>query len=257
MKILKTPAQLREWRQNLPHQTLGFVPTMGALHKGHMALVEEAKNQNNATLVSIFVNPTQFNDPKDLSAYPTSLEEDLAMLEEAGVTAVFTPNKKDLYPDDYHYKIEENELSHLMEGAHRPGHFTGVLTVVMKLLNLAQPTHAYFGEKDYQQFQLLKGMVDAFFMDIKLVGVPIVRAEDGLALSSRNALLTKEERKKAPCIYKALTSGKPEKEIVKNLENEGFRVDYIEKHSAFNRLFAAAFLDKVRLIDNVEIRSEE
>lgn len=177
--------------------SLGFVPTMGALHQGHLSLVEKALEENDKTLVSLFVNPTQFDNQSDLEAYPNLVEEDMDKLKMAGVQYVLLPDFDMIYPDKYRYQVSENEESKLLCGAHRPGHFDGVLTVVMKLLNIAQAERAYFGEKDFQQLRLIQGMAEAFFMDTEIIACPLVREDDGLAMSSRNLRLTASERKKA------------------------------------------------------------
>ena len=165
--------------------TLGFVPTMGALHEGHLSLVRRSREENDLTLVSIFVNPTQFDDPADLAKYPRTLETDLATLETEGADFVFRPREPDLYADNYRYRVTESGLSTVMEGAYRPGHFDGVLTVVFKLLQIISAERAYFGEKDWQQLTLVRGMVEAFFLSTTIVACATVRETDGLAVSSR------------------------------------------------------------------------
>ncbi|MFA6092998.1 MAG: pantoate--beta-alanine ligase [Elusimicrobiota bacterium] len=226
----------------------GFVPTMGALHAGHLALASRAKEENGRVLVSIFVNPTQFNDPEDLRRYPRPLEKDLALLEELGADAVLVPDGSEMYPQGRRFKLSESELSAVLCGASRPGHFEGVLTVVLKLLMLSGARRAYFGEKDYQQLTLISDMVKEFFLPVEIVACPTVREPDGLAMSSRNLLLSPEHRAKAPRLNALLRSGLPLPEIRRTLEAEGFRVDYLEER--FGRRFAAAYLGTVRLIDN-------
>ncbi|MCM2324711.1 MAG: pantoate--beta-alanine ligase [Oligoflexia bacterium] len=230
---------------------LGFVPTMGALHAGHAALVQRSAEENERTLVSIFVNPTQFNDPRDLEKYPRTLEADLGILERAGASFALVPDYRELYPDDYRYRVQEEELSKLLCGGQRPGHFDGVLTVVMKLLNIAGAGRAYFGEKDYQQLLLIQGMVRAFFLPTEIVPCQTVRQEDGLALSSRNARLTPEQRNAAAAFPRLLGSTLGPQAIREALTAAGFEVDYIEER--FGRRFGAVRLGEVRLIDNVEI----
>ena len=163
---------LNEWQQvrtsSLNAQSIGFVPTMGNLHAGHASLFARSKQENDCAVASLFINPTQFNQPADFKHYPRTLDADLALLEQMGVDHCLLPDEQAMYRDGYRYQLDENQLAHQMEGRQRPGHFTGVLTVVMKLLNLVKPTQAYFGEKDYQQLQLIRGMVDAFFMDITI-----------------------------------------------------------------------------------------
>ncbi|MGZ3689254.1 MAG: pantoate--beta-alanine ligase, partial [Bdellovibrionota bacterium] len=195
-----------EWKKFRPELSggLGFVPTMGALHEGHLSLCERSREENAGTLVSLFVNPTQFNDPRDLERYPRTLEADLEKLTRAGVDYVLCPSSSELYPDDYRFRVSESEKSVLLCGAHRPGHFDGVLTVVLKLLNLAGADAAYFGEKDFQQLTLIREMTEALFHPTRIVGCPTVREADGLAMSSRNRLLSPEARKLAPALASVL-----------------------------------------------------
>jgi pantoate--beta-alanine ligase len=246
--------QIREWkevRNSLQKKSIGFVPTMGALHEGHLSLIRKSVSDNNITVVSIFVNPTQFNDKNDFKNYPVTFESDLAKLESEKVEYLFYPEYKEIYSDDFRYEINEKEFSKKLCGAHRPGHFTGVLTIVMKLLNIIKPTKAYFGEKDYQQYLLIKGMAEAFFLDCEIIPLPLIREKDGLAMSSRNKLLTEKERKLAPRFYHWLKSDNSIDTIKDKLEEEGFKIDYIEEID--ERRFGAVHLGKVRLIDNVEI----
>ena len=233
--------------------TIGFVPTMGALHEGHLELIRKARQETDCVVVSVFVNPTQFNDPKDLETYPKTLERDREMAAEAGADVVFAPTKENLYPDNYNYRISESQLSSFMEGEHRPGHFDGVLTIVMKLFNLVKPDRAYFGEKDFQQLKLIEGMVEAFFMNIKVVAVPTVREADGLAMSSRNALLTNEGRQRAPLFHRNLTGQESAEEARNALLKEGIIVEYVEDYQ--DRRLGAVVIDNVRLIDNVSIEN--
>lgn len=249
MKIINTVEQWKEELKTLKDKVIGFVPTMGALHEGHLSLINESKKNNQITVVSIYLNPTQFNDKNDLTTYPSNLEEDIKLLEKNNVDYLFTPTYSVMYPDDYKYKVQEDSFSTLLCGKTRPGHFTGVLTVVMKLFNIIKPTNAYFGEKDYQQYVLLKEMVKAFFMDINLVPCPIIRQKDGLALSSRNKKLSEYGIKQAPKFHEILVLNKTIEEKKALLEENDFIVDYIEEHEG--RLYAAVFLEDVRLIDNV------
>lgn len=243
MRTIETVAQMREQRGG------GFVPTMGALHAGHLKLVERARAENASVTVSIFVNPTQFNDPRDLEKYPRTLERDVDLLRAAGVDTLFLPNYAELYVDQYRYEVREKEFSRELCGENRPGHFEGMLTVVMKLFNVVRPERAYFGEKDFQQLSLVRDMVRAFFLDVEVVAVPTARAEDGLALSSRNARLTTQERALAPRLYEALKTAPTCADARLRLEAAGFEVDYVT--DTHGRRFAAARLGAVRLIDNV------
>lgn len=245
-------AEFRTYRQGL-RGTTGFVPTMGALHDGHLSLIEQSMADNAHTLVSIYVNPTQFNNPADLAAYPDTLTDDLQKLAAVGVSAVFLPDYGALYPDDFQYQVEEKSFSRELCGAHRPGHFTGVLTVVMKLLNLARPDKVYFGEKDYQQLALIRGMVDAFFIETEIIGCATIREPDGLAMSSRNLNLSAEDRCKSPCFSRILRSAADDSEARSQLAAAGFEIDYVETRAG--RRFGAVLMGSseapVRLIDNV------
>lgn len=249
MNIISKPKEIKKNLQNI-NGTIGFVPTMGALHKGHISLIEKSLEENDITVVSIFVNPTQFNDPNDFENYPVQLESDLSILRSLGVDFAFTPEKGDIYNDDFSYSVNEKILSKKLCGASREGHFEGVLTIVMKLLNIVNPTKAYFGEKDYQQYLLIKGMAESFYLNTEIVSLPTVREEDGLALSSRNLLLAPSERQMANKFYQLLSSKNNDEEISEQLDKEGFRVDYID--SIEDRRYGAVFLGNVRLIDNVK-----
>jgi len=253
MMIIETVRQMREWRNSLSlEKKIGFVPTMGALHRGHESLLHFSTQDNDVTVLSIFVNPTQFNNPNDLKEYPHTFEQDLSLAKRLGVDVVFAPQTlTELYPDQYRFKVVENEFSKLLCGAHRPGHFDGVLTVVMKLLQITQPSRAYFGEKDHQQLTLIKDMVSSFFLPVEIIPCPTVREESGLAMSSRNVRLTAEELKIAPKLHQITKETKNLEEAKKILTALGFIVDYLEEHH--HRRYVAATLGKVRLIDNVEI----
>jgi pantoate--beta-alanine ligase len=233
---------------------LGFVPTMGALHEGHASLVRRSAAECAATVVSVFVNPAQFNDPKDLMAYPRAFDADVALLGEAGADAVFFPEPATVYPDGYRYRMTESDLSLRYCGAHRPGHFDGVLTVVMKLLMLTRPDRSYFGEKDYQQYLLIRGMAEDFFLDSEIVPCPIVREASGLAMSSRNARLSPEGKEKAALIHRALEEGGDAAAVRDFLDGNGFKTEYVEDlvdpYTGNIRRLAAAWLEGVRLIDN-------
>ncbi|MBR2443167.1 MAG: pantoate--beta-alanine ligase [Rikenellaceae bacterium] len=207
MKVVKTVAELRRELETISPEGLGFVPTMGALHEGHLSLVERARKENQTVVVSVFVNPTQFNDPNDLRNYPRTPEADAAMLETAGVDIVFMPSVEEMYPTPDTRVFDFGTIDKVMEGATRPGHFNGVAQVVSRLFDMVRPARAYFGEKDFQQIAVIKAMVRQLGICIEIVPCPIVRGEDGLALSSRNTLLTPEYRAAAPQIYAALKAG--------------------------------------------------
>lgn len=247
---------LAEWRAARRHLSgrVGFVPTMGALHQGHGSLIERSVAECDVTVLSIYLNPTQFNNPSDLANYPRTMDADLAMARELGVDMVIMPRYEELYPDDYRFLVDERQFSTTLCGAHRPGHFTGVLTVVMKLLNLVRPHRAYFGEKDYQQYRLISDMAEAFFLDTEIVPCRTVREADGLALSSRNALLDDDGRRIAPRFYNLLQARLSDDEVREGLEREGFDVDYVVTRDG--RRFGAVVVRgrerEVRLIDNVD-----
>jgi pantoate--beta-alanine ligase len=251
MKIFTSIAEWQAFRRDLKVSSLGFVPTMGALHQGHLSLVNASREQNAVTIVSIFINPKQFDDNSDFEAYPSNFSKDLKQLEKAGVDTVILPDAEQIYPDDYRFKVTESEFSQQLCGAHRPGHFDGVLTVVMRLLNLVRPDNAYFGEKDYQQLQLIRDMATAFFMPVNIVTCATVREADGLAMSSRNQHLDAGRRAQAASLYTALKNSRTAGEARKILTGKGFEVDYVEDIAG--RRLAAARLGSTRLIDNVEI----
>ncbi|WP_425496122.1 pantoate--beta-alanine ligase [Oceanipulchritudo coccoides] len=250
MKQLANINSLKDWRRSIGTGSVGFVPTMGALHAGHGKLIEQSCAENEKTLVSIFVNPTQFNDQNDCATYPQPLKEDLELCEKAGVDAVFLPQRRELYPDNYTYRVIENEESTVLEGESRPEHFDGVLTVVMKLLILANANKAYFGEKDWQQLKLVRGMAGAYFLDTEVVGVPTVREEDGLALSSRNVRLSASARMLAPEFHRVLSTAMDCAMARLELESLGFDVEYVDERDG--RRLGAVQLEGVRLIDNVQ-----
>ena len=277
MLVVNNPAALREqigqWHRE--GRAIAFVPTMGNLHQGHLTLVEEARRHGDKVVVSIFVNPLQFDKAEDLANYPRTLEQDCAALQAAGVDLVFTPTPELMYPHGLASQtfVEVPGLSGLLEGALRPGHFRGVSTVVTKLFNLVQPDVACFGQKDYQQLALIRKMVADMAMPVEIVGVPTVRAEDGLALSSRNGYLTAAERALAPelartmnWIAEQIEAGNHHlpslvAQASQRLDNAGFRTDAIdivdadtlESSSAASKrlvILMAAYLGKARLIDN-------
>ncbi len=252
---MKVHHQLGGWRAeraggNYAGCSVGFVPTMGALHEGHRALLARARAENQRVVLSIFVNPAQFNDPKDLEQYPRTLEADLAL---AGglVDDVIVPEAGELYPDQYRYRVTEDHMSRELEGAHRPGHFDGVLTVVLKLLNLVQPQRAYFGEKDWQQLQLVRGMAEALLLPVEIISCETVRDIDGLALSSRNRRLSPAARRRAARFPQVLRSEAVAADAATRLRVAGFEVDYVEDRAGV-RLGAVRF-EGVRLIDNVRL----
>lgn len=274
--ILKLREQRRKWQ--LEGKVIGFVPTMGNLHDGHLQLVKEAKKVCDIVVVSIFVNPMQFGPSEDLDAYPRTMEEDSQALEALGVECLFTPSSDDIYARGLEQQtfVEVPGISYMICGASRPGHFRGVATIVCKLFNMVQPNHAFFGEKDFQQLQVIKTMVQDLSMNLTIHGVPTVREESGLAMSSRNGYLSDKERAIAPKLYATLQtlseqiiSGRRDfRQLVKEhslfLNNAGFKTDYIELRCAETLMhpghednelviLAAAFLGKTRLIDNITV----
>lgn len=231
-------------------RTVGFVPTMGALHRGHISLLERARRENGVVVLSIFVNPTQFNDQQDLVNYPRTLAGDLA-LAEGLADWVLVPAANAMYPDAYRYRVTETVLSLEYEGAHRPGHFDGVLTVVLKLLNLVAPQRAYFGEKDWQQLQLVRDMTADFFLPIEIVACETIRDADGLALSSRNRRLSPAARAQAAAFPRILQESPDAAAAAQRLVKAGFIVDYVADRAG-SRL-AAIRIEGVRLIDHVRL----
>ncbi len=250
---MRTWVSLQEWRVargELTGRSVGFVPTMGALHAGHRALLARARAENDVVVLSIFVNPTQFNDPTDLARYPRTLEADQALA--AGlVDHVIVPAAEELYPDKYTYRVTEEMLSRRLEGAHRPGHFDGVLTVVLKLFNLVQPTRAYFGEKDWQQLRLVERMARALFLPVEIIACPTERDIDGLALSSRNRRLSPTARTQATQFPRILHSATSPAAAANALVTAGFEVDYVEEQEGVR--LGAIRIEGVRLIDNVRL----
>ena len=276
MKIIHTIKELRDWRREAG--SVAFVPTMGNLHEGHLALVREAAKRADQVVVSIFVNRLQFGQGEDFDRYPRTLEQDAAKLAGEGVAVLFAPSEQELYPNvAQQYNVEPPNLQNELCGAFRPGHFRGVATVVAKLFNIVEPDYACFGKKDYQQLVILQGMAADLNFRVEIVPVDIGRAADGLALSSRNQYLSEAERKQAPQLYRELQAiaravengnrnyAALEQQAAANLKQAGWQVDYVEIRHAGNLqvahvgdselvVLAAARLGNTRLIDNIEIR---
>jgi pantoate--beta-alanine ligase len=252
-RVFHTVADWRTFRVEARRgaRTVGFVPTMGALHAGHGSLFAAARRENDLVLASVFVNPTQFDEQHDFDKYPRTLEADLALMRSEGVDAVFAPSVAEMYPNGTTYAVVENDFSRALCGAHRPGHFTGVLTVVMKLLQIADAERAYFGEKDFQQLALIRGMSASFFLPTKIIGCPTVREADGLAMSSRNTRLSPAERALAPEFHAALIASPTAADARARLAAAGFQVDYVEDRD--RRRLGAVRLGQTRLIDNVPL----
>lgn len=276
MQIIHTIQELRAWRKNAGK--VAFVPTMGNLHEGHLALVREAKKRADNVVVSIFVNRLQFGQGEDFDKYPRTLQQDADKLAAEGIAVVFAPDEKELYPNvEQRYNVEPPHLQNELCGKFRPGHFRGVATVVSKLFNIVAPDVACFGKKDYQQLAVIKGLTEDLNFDIEIVPVDTGRAADGLALSSRNQYLSVEERAEAPRLYRELQAVAEslkqgsldyaglEKRAVQSLTEHGWTVDYVEIRHADTLevartgdrklvVLAAARLGATRLIDNVEIK---
>ncbi|MEO1924232.1 MAG: pantoate--beta-alanine ligase [Nautiliaceae bacterium] len=270
MKILHSPKEAKEYRKNLKG-SVGFVPTMGALHEGHLSLIKKAKEENDYVIVSIFVNPTQFLPGEDFNKYPRRLEADFEICKRAGVDAVFTPTPENMYTDDEILIKAPKIKGYILEGFFRPGHFDGVLQVVNKLFNIISPTRAYFGKKDAQQLYLIKQMVNNFFFNVKIKECDTVREKDGLALSSRNIYLSPEERQRALSISKALKKAAKlshkttdieeiKKEMINILDVDKLQYiafvdkdfNYIDKIEPGNTIvLIAAYVGSTRLIDNI------
>ncbi len=256
---------------------VGFVPTMGALHEGHLSLINRAKKENDIVVCSVFVNPIQFNNPADLEKYPRTPEKDIEKLEQAGCDAVFMPTAEEMYPNKVEDHYDFGDLERVMEGACRPGHFNGVAIVVRKLFEIVTPNRAYFGEKDFQQLAIINKMVSDLNMNLEIVPCPIIRENDGLAMSSRNVRLNEAERAIAPKIFATLNDSITKKDVMspaemknyalkKYAEIKEFDVEYVEITDEINlksienwdecdhaRIFVALQLGPVRLIDNVRI----
>lgn len=280
MTVLRSLLELNAWRAQIGEQTLGFVPTMGALHRGHISLVEQSLSMADHTLVSIYVNPTQFNNAEDLEKYPSTLDQDLNLLSATGEAVVYLPTQSDLYPNGLHSRnFDFGALGTFMEGTGRPGHFEGMATVVTRFFEIIRPDRAFFGEKDYQQLAIIKQVVADENWPVEIIPCATLREEDGLAMSSRNLRLSAEQRGEAKEIYRILsqwikgadfTSLEPQavqKELVQQInKNDHLEVEYLE-FSASNtlipverfdlnvptRVFAAVLCGKVRLIDNLPL----
>lgn len=259
--------------------TIGFVPTMGALHQGHLSLIEKSLGENQVTVVSIFVNPTQFNNAEDLEKYPRTLEKDTQKIENVSKEVlVFAPSVEDIYNGNtVSASFNFDGLENQMEGEHRPGHFDGVGTIVKRLFEIVHPTNAYFGEKDFQQLQIVKKMVEKHQMPVNVIGCPIFREQNGLAMSSRNERLSAQQREDASLIYKTLKTAKEKfgtesaKEVTSWVEsvfkkNPEFKLEYFQiadedrllpiqekDNSKKYRAFIAVFINSIRLIDNISL----
>ena len=249
MKIFTELPTFKDFRNERTDQNIGLVPTMGNLHAGHISLIKRANDENDLVILSLFVNPTQFNNLHDYQNYPNTIETDLAKAKEAGVDVVLMPTKQEMYPDGYQYRLHSEEnIGKIMEGAARPGHFEGMMTIVLKLLLLCRANRAYFSEKDYQQLELIKGLTNAFLIDTSIVACPIIRLPSGLPLSSRNSRFTPKQLQKAEEFAHLSRSHQYISNLKASLLKNGTQVDYIEEH--FGRRYLAVHVEGIRLIDN-------
>lgn len=282
MLVIKSVSELLTYVETGKQKGLqsGLVPTMGALHQGHLSLVKRSCQDNDITIVSLFVNPTQFNNPEDLASYPRQEEEDIKLLAKEGVDVVFSPAESEIYPDDSHLHQEFNlgKVAEVMEGIHRPGHFQGVAQIVYRLFQICRPTRAYFGMKDFQQIAVIRQLIQNHGVDVEIVPCPIVREESGLALSSRNQLLSEDARREAANIHKVLAKSV---ELAKELSVEEtrnmvittlnkmpeFKVEYYEivdgetlipieewNEAAYIMGCITVYVGQVRLIDNIQYK---
>ena len=281
MEIFKQITPLKAFLRDLKCQgkSVGLVPTMGALHAGHISLIKASKSQNHVTVGSIFVNPIQFNNPNDLLKYPRSLDKDILLLETEGCDVLFSPENNEMYPENATVTLDFGVLDKVMEGQYRPGHFSGVALVVSKLFNIVEPDHAYFGQKDWQQFAIIRKLTEEMNFGVRLQSVSTLREPDGLALSSRNFRLSPEERKKAGVFYRGLSMaakalkdgaglGEVKKEVKRFIEDsEGVRLEYLELADSKNLnllenveesnqpiLCIAGYVGEIRLIDNMFLK---
>jgi pantoate--beta-alanine ligase len=251
----RTIQELDDALEPLRAGSTGLVPTMGAFHEGHLSLFRAAREESDAVVVSLFVNPTQFTDGDDLARYPRDEERDRALAERLGVDVLFVPEVREIYPPGFQTWVDVEDLGRGLEGASRPGHFRGVATVCLKLFNLVRPTRAYFGQKDAQQAAVIRRMVRDLAVPVEIRVLPTVRDEDGLALSSRNVQLSGEERRRALALPRALATGDPARarELLRDLE-----VDYVEVADFEPKVLAAAVrVGSTRLIDNVVLEGED
>ena len=273
MQVVHTVEEIKQKRLEFSQRKIGFVPTMGALHEGHLALVKKCKSESELSIVSIFVNPTQFNDNKDLEKYPNTIEADLKSLEQMGVDIVFIPKYEDLYQNEPKLAVNIAEIEQKMEGSKRPGHFDGVIRVLSIFFNLIKPNYAYFGEKDYQQVLVVQKLINQHFPTISLIKCPTIREPNGLAKSSRNKLLSESAFNRSGEIYSTLKWIKENitAQSINSILDDGrrklserFEVEYLELRNENNleetsnslensRLFVAVQIESIRLIDNIAL----
>jgi len=256
VKVTRTVAELRRALSDRRDGSVGLVPTMGALHGGHLSLLEAARAECDTLVMSLFVNPAQFGDPADLNGYPRDEAVDLERARDTGVDLVFAPSAEEMYPPGFQTWVEVSELDSILEGKFRPGHFRGVATVCLKLFTAVRPDRAYFGQKDAQQVEVVRRLIQDLALEIELRVLPTVRDLDGLALSSRNALLSTDERKRALSLHRALATRDPRRARAVLAEEE-LEVDYVEIAPFDPPVLAAAVrVGSTRLIDNVPLEGE-
>lgn len=258
MNVVRSIAETRD--ALAPHGTgsVGLVPTMGSLHEGHLALLRASRAENDVVVMSLFVNPAQFGDTSDLARYPRDEERDLDLARDSGVDLVFAPSTDEMYPPGFQTWVDVTELGAILEGRFRPGHFRGVATVVLKLLNVVRPTRVYFGQKDAQQVEVIRRLVHDLAVDVELRVVPTVRDNDGLALSSRNALLSRAERAAALALPRALATRDRDAALAELGSSNGLEIDYVEV-AAFDPpvLAGAVRVGETRLIDNIPLEGDD
>ena len=258
VKVERTIDGLRACLADRGGGSSGLVPTMGALHDGHLALLRAARAENDTVVMSLFVNPAQFADSGDLERYPVDEALDLELAGEAGVDVVFAPSRDEMYPPGFQTWVDVTELGSILEGRFRPGHFRGVATVVLKLFSIVRPTRAYFGQKDAQQAEVIRTMIRDLALDVELRVVPTVRDADGLALSSRNALLSPDERRRALALSRALATRDRERALAELAASNGLEVDYVEVADFDPPVLAGAVrVGSTRLIDNIVLEGDE
>ena len=258
MNVLRTISETRAALELHRSGAIGLVPTMGALHDGHLALLREARAENDTVVMSLFVNPAQFGDEQDLARYPHDESRDLEVARDAGVDLVFAPSLDEMYPDGFQTWVDVMELGSILEGRSRPGHYRGVATAVLKLFNVVRPTRAYFGQKDAQQVEVIRRMIRDLALEVELRVVPTVRDPDGLALSSRNALLTPDERAVALALPAALATRDRDRALAHLRTSNGLAVDYVEVADFDPPVLAGAVrVGSTRLIDNVPLEGDE
>jgi pantoate--beta-alanine ligase len=257
VKVVRTIEDARDELAPLRVGTIGLVPTMGALHDGHLALLRAARDENDTVVMSLFVNPAQFGESGDLAAYPRDEERDLELARDSGVDVVFAPAPDEMYPPGFQTWVEVTELGSILEGRFRPGHFRGVATIVLKLFNIVRPDRAYFGQKDAQQVEVIRRMIRDLALEIDLRVVPTVRDPDGLALSSRNVLLSPEERAAALALPRALARRDRDEALAELRASNGLGIDYVEV-ADFDppALVGAVRVGSTRLIDNVPLEGD-